>query len=51
MIRELVNVKGEGSKFANIVELKCAYDIGYVDLYVKVIVCIDEIDVILPEFE
>jgi DNA-directed RNA polymerase subunit beta' len=51
MTREQVNVKGEGSKFADIAELKRAYDTGNVDLHAKITVRIDENDITLPEPE
>ncbi|PHS67786.1 MAG: DNA-directed RNA polymerase subunit beta' [Methylophaga sp.] len=51
MTRELINAKGEGSKFANLAELKRAYDNGAVALHAKITVRIDESDVTLPEPE
>ena len=51
MTRELVNVKGEGIRFANLAELKRAYDNGEVALHAKVTVRLDETDVTLPEPE
>ena len=51
MTRELVNVKGEGSKFANLAELKRAFDNKEVALHAKVTVRLEETDVSLPEPE
>ena len=51
MSRELVNAKGEGIRFADIAELKRAYDNGQVALHAKITVRIDETDVTLPEPE
>lgn len=51
MTRELVNVKGEGSKFANLSELKRAYDNNEVALQAKVTVRLEETDNSLPEPE
>jgi DNA-directed RNA polymerase subunit beta' len=51
MTRELVNVKGEGSKFANLAELKRAFDNKEVSLHAKVTVRLEETDVSLPEPE
>jgi len=51
MTRELVNAKGEGLKFANLAELKRAYDNKEVALHAKVTVRLDESDVSLPEPE
>jgi len=51
MSRELVNAKGEGIRFADIAELKRAYDNGEVALHAKITVRIDETDVTLPEPE
>ncbi len=51
MTRVLVNAKGEGSKFANIAELKRAYANHDVALHAKVMVRIEETDVTLPEPE
>ena len=41
MSRELVNAKGEGIRFADIAELKRAYDNGQVALHAKITVRID----------
>jgi len=51
MTRVLVNAKGEGTKFANLAELKRAYDNKEVDLHAKITVRLDERDVTLPELE
>ena len=51
MTRSLVNEKGEGSRFADISELRRAYDNKAVSLHAKVMVRIDETDVTLPEPE
>lgn len=51
MTRSLVNEKGEGSRFADIMELRRAYDNKAVSLHAKVTVRIDESDVTLPEPE
>ncbi|HCD05863.1 MAG TPA: DNA-directed RNA polymerase subunit beta', partial [Methylophaga sp.] len=51
MTRSLVNEKGEGSRFADIAELRRAYDNKVVSLHAKVTVRIDESDVTLPEPE
>ena len=51
MTRSLVNEKGEGSRFADISELRRAYDNKAVSLHAKVTVRIDETDVTLPEPE
>jgi DNA-directed RNA polymerase subunit beta' len=51
MTRELVNVKGEGIKFANLNELKRAYANGEAELHARVTVRVDETDVTLPEPE
>ena len=51
MTREQVNVKGEGIRFADIAELKRAYDNAEVALHAKITVRIDESDVMLPEPE
>lgn len=51
MTRSLVNEKGEGSRFADIAELRRAYDNKVVSLHAKVLVRIDETDVTLPELE
>ncbi|MCB2425683.1 DNA-directed RNA polymerase subunit beta' [Methylophaga pinxianii] len=51
MTRSLVNEKGEGSRFADIAELRRAYDNKVVSLHAKVTVRIDETDVTLPEPE
>jgi DNA-directed RNA polymerase subunit beta' len=51
MTRELVNAKGEGSKFANLAELKRAFDNKEVALHAKVTVRLDETDNSLPEPE
>ncbi len=51
MTRSLVNEKGEGSRFADIAELRRAYDNKVVSLHAKVMVRIDETDVTLPEPE
>jgi DNA-directed RNA polymerase subunit beta' len=51
MTRELVNAKGEGSKFASLAELKRAYDNNEVDLHAKVTVRLEETDISLPEPE
>lgn len=51
MTRALVNEKGEGSRFADIAELRRAYDNKAVSLHAKVTVRIEETDVTLPEPE
>ncbi|MDT8371776.1 MAG: DNA-directed RNA polymerase subunit beta' [Gammaproteobacteria bacterium] len=51
MTRELVNVKGEGIKFANLNELKRAYANGVAELHARITVRLDETDVTLPEPE
>jgi DNA-directed RNA polymerase subunit beta' len=51
MSRELVNAKGEGIRFADIAELKRAYDNGEASLHAKITVRVDETDVTLPEPE
>jgi len=51
MTRELVNAKGEGSKFANLAELKRAFDNKEVALHAKVTVRLEETDNSLPEPE
>ena len=51
MTRELVNAKGEGSKFADIAELKRAHANNTVSIHSKVTVRLDETDVTLPEAE
>jgi len=51
MTRELVNAKGEGSKFADIAELKRAHGNNTVSIHTKVTVRLDETDVTLPEAE
>jgi DNA-directed RNA polymerase subunit beta' len=51
MTRELVNVKGEGIKFANLAELKRAYANGEAELHARVTVRVEETDVTLPEPE
>ena len=51
MTRELINAKGEGSKFANLAELKRAFDTRDVSLHAKVTVRLEETDVSLPEAE
>ncbi len=51
MTRSLINEKGEGSRFADITELRRAYDNKAVSLHAKVTVRIDESDVTKPELE
>ncbi len=51
MTRSLVNEKGEGSRYADITELRRAYDNKAVSLHAKVTVRIDETDVTKPELE
>ena len=51
MTRELINVKGEGIRFANLAELRRAYDNKAVSLHAKVTVRLEETDVSLPEPE
>ncbi|MDO7710086.1 MAG: DNA-directed RNA polymerase subunit beta', partial [Pseudomonadota bacterium] len=51
MTRELVNAKGEGSKFADIAELKRAHGNNTVSIHSKITVRLDETDVTLPEAE
>ncbi len=51
MTRELVNVKGEGIKFANLDELKRAYANKEAELHARITVRLDETDVTLPEPE
>ena len=51
MTRELINAKGEGIKFADLAELKRAYDNKEVSLHARITVRIDETDLSLPEPE
>ncbi len=51
MTRVLVNAKGEGLKFANLAELKRAYENKEVALHAKITVRLEETDVTLPEPE
>ena len=51
MTRSLVNEKGEGSRYADITELRRAYDNKAVSLHARVTVRIDESDVTKPELE
>ncbi|AFJ03521.1 DNA-directed RNA polymerase beta' subunit [Methylophaga frappieri] len=51
MTRDLVNEKGEGSRFADITELRRAYDNKAVSLHAKITVRIDETDITRPEPE
>ena len=51
MTRSLVNEKGEGSRYADITELRRAYDNKAVSLHAKVTVRLDESDVTKPEPE
>ncbi|MEX0615466.1 MAG: DNA-directed RNA polymerase subunit beta', partial [Methylophaga sp.] len=51
MTRSLVNEKGEGSRYADITELRRAYDNKAVSLHARVTVRIDETDVTKPELE
>jgi DNA-directed RNA polymerase subunit beta' len=51
MTKELINAKGEGSKFADLAELKRAYETKAVALHAKITVRLDEEDVTLPEPE
>ena len=51
MTRALVNEKGEGSRFADITELRRAYDNKAVSLHAKVTVRLDETDITKPELE
>ncbi|EMR13389.1 DNA-directed RNA polymerase subunit beta' [Methylophaga lonarensis MPL] len=51
MTRELQNEKGEGSHYADISELRRAYDNKAVSLHARVTVRIDETDVTRPEPE
>ena len=51
MTRSLINEKGEGSRYADITELRRAYDNKAVSLHAKVTVRIDESDVTKPELE
>ncbi|MDC9725574.1 MAG: DNA-directed RNA polymerase subunit beta' [Gammaproteobacteria bacterium] len=51
MTRVLVNAKGEGLKFANLAELKRAYDNKEVALHAQITVRLEETDVTLPEPE
>tara|TARA_R110001583_G_scaffold195366_1_gene372318 strand:+ start:7816 stop:12015 length:4200 start_codon:yes stop_codon:yes gene_type:complete len=51
MTRELVNAKGEGSKFADIAELKRAHGNNTVSMHSKITVRLDETDVTLPAAE
>ncbi|NOQ82092.1 MAG: DNA-directed RNA polymerase subunit beta' [Methylophaga sp.] len=51
MTRVLVNAKGEGLKFADLAELKRAYDNKEVALHAQITVRLEETDVTLPEPE
>ncbi|RKZ94169.1 MAG: DNA-directed RNA polymerase subunit beta', partial [Gammaproteobacteria bacterium] len=51
MTRELINAKGEGLKFADLAELKRAYDNKQVALHARITVRLDETDSSLPEPE
>ncbi|NQY51268.1 MAG: DNA-directed RNA polymerase subunit beta' [Piscirickettsiaceae bacterium] len=51
MTRELVNVKGEGSKFADLSELKRSFDNDEVSLHAKITVRLNETDNSLPASE
>ncbi|MDT8310840.1 MAG: DNA-directed RNA polymerase subunit beta' [Methylophaga sp.] len=51
MTRSLTNEKGEGSRYADITELRRAYDNKAVSLHARVTVRIDETDVTKPELE
>ena len=51
MTRELINVQGEGLKFADLAELKRAYANNAVALHARITVRLDETDSSLPEPE
>jgi len=51
MTRERINEKGEGIKFADLSELKRAYDNGEVSIHAKITVRVEETDITLPEVE
>jgi DNA-directed RNA polymerase subunit beta' len=51
MTRDRVNEKGEGSFYADLSELRRAYDSGVVSLHAKITVRLDETDITLPEPE
>jgi len=51
MTRDRVNEKGEGSHFADLSELRRAYDNAAVSLHAKVTVRLEETDITLPELE
>jgi len=51
MTRKLINVKGEGIKFANLAELERAYANREVALHAKITVRLEETDVTKPEPE
>ncbi|WP_438971685.1 DNA-directed RNA polymerase subunit beta' [Methylophaga sp.] len=51
MTRDRVNEKGEGSNFADLLELRRAYDNSAVSLHAKVTVRLEETDITLPEVE
>ncbi len=51
MTRERINEKGEGIKFADLSELKRAYDNGEASIHAKITVRLEETDITLPEVE
>ena len=51
MTRDRINEKGEGIIFADLSELKRAYDNGQVSIHAKITVRVEETDVTLPEVE
>ena len=51
MTRDRVNEKGEGSNYADLSELRRAYDNAAVSLHAKVTVRLEETDITLPELE
>lgn len=51
MTRERINEKGEGIKFANLAELKRAYDNREIAIHAKITVRLEETDITLPEVE
>ncbi|MFW5447597.1 MAG: DNA-directed RNA polymerase subunit beta' [Methylophagaceae bacterium] len=51
MTRERINEKGEGIKFADLSELKRAYDNREVSIHAKITVRLEETDITLPEVE
>ncbi|PHS24180.1 MAG: DNA-directed RNA polymerase subunit beta' [Methylophaga sp.] len=51
MTRDRINEKGEGIKFADLSELKRAYDNGAASIHAKITVRLEETDITLPEVE